>query len=86
MLTIAEIQAKTSHTHTHRMFNDHTTHSLYNIIVTATTVMGVMRMGNIAPRAGIEPTSLAFQVSVLTMTSPRHTDFTTVPPSMWLLP
>ena len=28
-------------------------------------VVGVMKMGNIVPRAGIEPTSLAFQVSVL---------------------
>ena len=28
-------------------------------------VMGVMKMGNIVPRAGLEPTSLAFQASVL---------------------
>ena len=29
------------------------------------TLVGVMKMGNIAPRAGIEHTSLAFQASVL---------------------
>ena len=29
--------------------------------------MGVMKMGNIAHRAGIEPTSFVFQVSVLTI-------------------
>ena len=39
--------------------------SLYRILVTATSVMGVMKMGNIVPRAGLEPTSLAFRVSVL---------------------
>ena len=45
--------------------------------------MGVMRMGNIVPRAGIEPTSLAFQVSVLTITLPRLHDVTMLPmPSM----
>ena len=31
----------------------------------ATSVVGVMKMGNIEPRAGFEPTSLAFQVGVL---------------------
>ena len=34
--------------------------------------MGVMKMRNIAPRAGIEPTSLAFQASVLPL---HHTGF-----------
>ena len=29
------------------------------------SVMGVMKMGNTAPRAGVEPTSLAFWASVL---------------------
>ena len=32
-------------------------------------VVGVMKMGNIVPRAVIEPTSLAFQASVLTITA-----------------
>ena len=35
-------------------------------------------MENIAPRVGIEPTSLAFWVSVLTITPPRLTDVTTL--------
>ena len=39
--------------------------SLYRILVTATSLMDVTKMGNIVPRAGIEPTSLAFCVSVL---------------------
>ena len=30
-------------------------------------VMGVMKMGNIVPRAGFKPTSLAFRASVLTL-------------------
>ena len=34
-------------------------------MVTATSVVGVMQMGNIVPRAGLEPTSLAFWASVL---------------------
>ena len=35
----------------------------------STSVVVVMKMGNIAPRARIESTSLAFWVSVLTITS-----------------
>ena len=31
----------------------------------ATSLIGVMKMGNIVPRAGLEPTSLAFWASVL---------------------
>ena len=31
----------------------------------ATSVVGVMKMGIIVPRAGLEPTSLAFRASVL---------------------
>ena len=49
-------------------FNNHTVISLYWIMVMTTSVMGVMgvmKMGNIVPTAGIEPTSLAFRVSVL---------------------
>ena len=42
-------------------------------------VRGVMTIGNIAPRAGIESTSLAFQHSVLTITTPRLPDVTTLP-------
>ena len=35
-----------------------------------TTVIGMMKMGNIAPRAGIKATRLAFWTSVLTITPP----------------
>ena len=42
-------------------------------------VVGVMKMGNIAPRAGIEPTSLAFQARLLTIIPPRLPDVTTLP-------
>ena len=45
-------------------------------MVTATNVMGEMKMGNIVPRVGIKPTSLAFRASVLTL---HHTDITTIP-------
>ena len=31
----------------------------------ATSVVGVMKMGNIVSRMGLEPTSLAFQASVV---------------------
>ena len=34
-------------------------------MVKANSVMGVMKMGNIIPRVGIKPTSLAFSASVL---------------------
>ena len=39
----------------------------------------VMKMGKVAHRVGIEPTSLAFHTSVLTMTSSRLPDVTTYP-------
>ena len=38
-----------------------------------------MNMGNVALRKGIEPTSLAFQVGVLTTSPPRLPDVTTLP-------
>ena len=59
------VQAVTSHTYTQCRFNNHMAHSLYMIMVRATSVMSVMNIGNIVPRAGIEPTPLAFQASVL---------------------
>ena len=34
-------------------------------------IMGVLKMGNPAPRAGIEPTCFAFWASLLTITPPR---------------
>ena len=45
----------------------------------ATSAMGVMKIGNIAPRAGIELTSLAFWASVLTITSPWFHGVTILP-------
>ena len=35
------------HIHTLGRFNNHTAHSLYRVMVTATRVVGVMKMGNI---------------------------------------
>ena len=46
-------------------FNNHAVHSLYRIMVTVTSVVGMMKMGNIVPRVGMDLTSLAFQASVL---------------------
>ena len=60
-------------------FNNHTTLSLYRIMV-----IGVMNIGNIAPTAGIEPISLAFQASVLTMAPPRLPDLANLPTRIFL--
>ena len=43
------------------------------------SVVGVITMGTIAPRAGIEPKYLAFRVSVLTITPTRVPDVTISP-------
>ena len=59
MLIITYIQAMALYIHIH------TAHSLYKIMDMATSVVGVMKVGHILPRAGLEPTSLAFQASVL---------------------
>ena len=48
-------------------------------MVTTTSGMGVMKMGNTVPRAGIKPTSLAFCANVLTITQHRLPDVTTIP-------
>ena len=48
-------------------------------MVMATSVMSVMKMGNCVPIVGIEPTPLAFQVSVLTITPPRLPAVTMLP-------
>ena len=82
MLTITYIQAVTSHTQ--GTFNNHATPRSYRILVMATSVMGVMKMGNIVPTAGIEPTSLAFRASVLTITPHRIPDVTTIPTPTYL--
>ena len=53
------------HIHKQGRFNSNTALSLYRLLVMDTSIVGVMKMGNIVPRAGIEPISLAFSVSVL---------------------
>ena len=72
MLTITYIQAAHLHAymHTQGWFDNDTVHSLYRIMVTGTGVMRVIKMGNIASRAGFEPTFLAFWASVLTTEAP----------------
>ena len=52
-------------------------------MVTATTVMGVMKMGNSVPQAGIEPIILTFQASVLTITPPRLPEISMLPTPTW---
>ena len=54
----------------------HTVHKLYRIMVMASSVVGVMKMGNIAPRVGIRPPFLAVWASVLTITPPKLPDVT----------
>ena len=49
--------------------------SFYKIMLMATSD----EMGNIAPRAGIEPTFLGFWASALTITPPRLPDVTALP-------
>ena len=48
-------------------------------------VVGVMKMGNNAPRGGIEPTSLALWSSVLTIKPFMLPDDTILPMPMWFL-
>ena len=55
-------------------FNNNTAHSLHIIIVPATSVVGVMKIGNTVPRAGIECTSSAFQATVLLVLLVHHKD------------
>ena len=63
----------------------HTVHGLYRILITATSVMGVRKMENIVPTAGIEPTSLAFQARVLPLHHICSPDVTTIPTAMQFL-
>ena len=67
ILTITYIQSMVLHIHTQGRFNDHTACSLYRIMVTATGGMGVTKMGNTVPKAGLKPTSLALLASVLSL-------------------
>ena len=53
------------HMHTQGRLNNHAARSLYRIMVMATSVVDMTKMGNMVPRAGTEPASLALQASVL---------------------
>ena len=50
MLTITYIPPMTLHFHIQGKFNDHTECSLYRIHGHSTSVMAVMKMGNIVPK------------------------------------
>ena len=45
MLTMTYIEAIALHIHTQDRFNNHTVCSLYMVMITATSVMGEMKMG-----------------------------------------
>ena len=51
---------------------------IYVYIYISVYVLRMMKMENIAPKARIEPTSLAFLVIVLIITLPRISDVTTL--------
>ena len=58
------------HIYTQGRFNNYTACSLYRIMVMATSVMSVMKMGNIVPRVGLKPTYLAFWAPHSSLMSP----------------
>ena len=79
MLTITYIVAVTIHIYAQGRLNNDRTHSLHRILLMATSVVGVMKMGNIVPRVRIEPTCLAFWASVLTIIPPMLPVVTLLP-------
>ena len=58
ILTHTYIQAMALKMHTPGRFNNYSVHILYRILLTATSVVSVMEIGHIVPRAGLKPTSL----------------------------
>ena len=46
-------------------------------------VMDMMNMGNSVPKVGVEPTSLAFEASVLTISPPKLPDVTIISTTTW---
>ena len=48
-------------------------------VIRVSSVTGVVHVGNIAHRAGIEPTYLAFRAGVLIITPSRLPEVTTLP-------
>ena len=49
---------------------NHAVHWLYRVLIIEPCVIGLIKMGNIAPRARIEYTSLAVKAIVLPFTPP----------------
>ena len=72
------IQAVTSHSYIQGRFNNHRVHSLYRIMVME-PVTWVWWKWEIFCLERIEPTSLAFRASVLTIPPCRHPDVTSLP-------
>ena len=79
MLTTTYTQAMALHIHTQGKFLNHTACSLYRIMVMAISVVGVMKIGNIMPRAGLKPTSLELRVSVLSLHQEGFPNVTAIP-------
>ena len=59
---------------------------LHGCMYVIVNVMSVMKMGNIVPRVGIKPTSLAFWTSVLLLHHIGFPDVTTVPTPVYAAP
>ena len=78
-LLMHTLQAMAIHIHRQGRFNNHTVHSLYRIMVTISSVVGVMIMGNILLGVGIRPISLVFRVSVLSLHHVGFPDVTNIP-------
>ena len=57
--------------HTQGRFNNHTVCKLVQDHGRSSSVMGVMKMGNTAPKAGLKSTSPAFRARALTITPHR---------------
>ena len=55
---------------------------IYVCIYIYVCFIGAMKMGNVVPREGSEPTSLAFQAGVLISSSSRLRDVTTIPTTL----
>ena len=73
--------------HVRGRFNIHTVCNLYMTLVMTICGMEVMKMENIAPGAGFEPTLWGFLASVLTIRPPRLPGISMlcVPICMWLI-
>ena len=88
ILTITYIHTGSHLTHIYRVGSTTIQHiTCTGSWVTATSGVGVMKMGNVVPWVGIEPIFLAFRASVLTITPCRLPDVTTIhTPSVYAAP